>query len=831
MAGSQKVFLRIVGLIGDSSDADEMPDRVNVTGRGRLIPTIALGAGDVAQGPDSLHEIRLIEPVDFEIIDGMLTYDGKPYVWLPVPSGEWMWRITFDNLVVGDQLRELNDFVFPLDPATPAQIADENYPGINLAQYGIASWAPGTVNLTAEAIQQITIYLGRAGNAARDAEQAVQDTIDAGAVAKGEMEATAAAAEARIDVEHEHVHQDAAHVDQVAAQVAAALDQANVFAQDQVPPYLQKESLDTDYAPATGAVHLHEIAGSGDDDGPAIVAALAENGHLLGREGDVYTIKSMQTVELAPGSRIRIDLNGATLRFADGGGINIGKRYQTPFLTTGCSAGLVYGGTNFVVDSTLDVEEGDLLSIASPVTWVPGIPMTATYIVSDVDHETGQVWVEGRSVSEITPAQIADAGAIGEVTVSFYKVADSIELVNGTIDTTDKTGHDTLVGINGARRAVTRNLHILSPTRTGVNLLYIGHWSADECSVRDHGYVNRDMGYVNAPDAPGGYGFGYGFLCSHVYFAHIRNSHSFSGWHGFDTARGTTYTLFDGCVSHKDAYGWSTHEGSWIMHVRSCVALGGLGVTCRSLELIVDGNTRLETLHNCIGLGDGRLRVVLDGVTLSSREGSEVYMGSGSMQDYHRPANLRPLVIAKNITSAPHPRPLVLRTSGDAVVTGVTRIGQEGASDNDALQVIGNGVDSSVIFSNSDFVNVGQQTPLSAIDCRFIMLRNITQDGTVGIPSGSSILTVRSNDVTAPIEIRAHNVVGNGKIERIVRVFQGIPTVDAISNSGFRWLASGDGGRLRNALWNAVRTGTDNASIVLGTMTVTKNEGNITLAV
>ena len=170
MSGSQKVFLRIVGLIGDSDDPGEMPDRVNVTGRGRLVPTIAAGTGDVAQGPDSLHEIRLIEPVPFEIIDGMLTYNAKPYVWLPVPTGEWMWRITFDHVRVGEQLRELRDFLFPLDAATPAQIADEGYPGVNLAQYGIGSWEPGTVNLTAEAISQITIYLGRASNAAISAE-------------------------------------------------------------------------------------------------------------------------------------------------------------------------------------------------------------------------------------------------------------------------------------------------------------------------------------------------------------------------------------------------------------------------------------------------------------------------------------------------------------------------------------------------------------------------------------------------------------------------------------------------------------------------------------
>ena len=184
MAGSQKVFLRIVGLIGDSDDPDEMPDRVNVSGRGRLVPTIATGAGDVAQGPDSLHEIRLIEPVPFEIIDGMLTYNAKPYVWLPVPTGEWMWRITFEQIRIGESLRELRDFTFPLDAATPAQIADEGYPGVNLAQYGIGAWEPGTVNLTAEAIQQITIYLGRASNAAGDAEGSASAAASSAAAAE-----------------------------------------------------------------------------------------------------------------------------------------------------------------------------------------------------------------------------------------------------------------------------------------------------------------------------------------------------------------------------------------------------------------------------------------------------------------------------------------------------------------------------------------------------------------------------------------------------------------------------------------------------------------------
>lgn len=239
MGGSQKVFLRIVGLIGDSGDPDEMPDRVNVTGSGRLIPTIAVGAADVAQGPDSLHEIRLIEPVPFDIVDGMLTYDAKPYVWLPVPTGEWMWRITFDQVRVGEHLRELRDFMFPLDAATEAQIADPGYPGVNLAQYGIGAWEPGTVNLTAQAISQITIYLGRASNAAGDAEQSraaaqqlVTDHTAHTAQVTADLAQTISTFETQLDATHDHIHLDVEHADTHAIAAGAASDIATTKASE-----------------------------------------------------------------------------------------------------------------------------------------------------------------------------------------------------------------------------------------------------------------------------------------------------------------------------------------------------------------------------------------------------------------------------------------------------------------------------------------------------------------------------------------------------------------------------------------------------------------------
>lgn len=72
---------------------------------------------------------------------------------------------------------------------------------------------------------------------------------EAAATAAGLSAAAAMAAKDRAILEHEHVHLDAAHVDAVAAQIPVLLEQANVFAQDQVPPFLQDAVLKATYAP------------------------------------------------------------------------------------------------------------------------------------------------------------------------------------------------------------------------------------------------------------------------------------------------------------------------------------------------------------------------------------------------------------------------------------------------------------------------------------------------------------------------------------------------------------------------------------------------------
>lgn len=146
MSGYQKVYLRVAGLVGDTSgDEDDKPDRVLATGSGSFVPTLPESSGDVQRGPDGLEEIMLPDSVQFTIVDGMVTQGGRPYVWLPVPSGSWMWQIEFNRVQIGSRNWVLKSFSFPLTAATQAQENDPAYVGINLAYYAVGAWSPGEV--------------------------------------------------------------------------------------------------------------------------------------------------------------------------------------------------------------------------------------------------------------------------------------------------------------------------------------------------------------------------------------------------------------------------------------------------------------------------------------------------------------------------------------------------------------------------------------------------------------------------------------------------------------------------------------------------------------
>lgn len=134
MADYQKIYLRVTGTIGDTPlDEDKFPDRVMATGTAFLKPNIRDGYAENAVGPDGIAELNLPAPIQCEIANGWLTFNGDPYVWLLVSRELWNWNISFPQLRVNGVSKKLDSFNFTLEPATPSQLADPLYKGINLA--------------------------------------------------------------------------------------------------------------------------------------------------------------------------------------------------------------------------------------------------------------------------------------------------------------------------------------------------------------------------------------------------------------------------------------------------------------------------------------------------------------------------------------------------------------------------------------------------------------------------------------------------------------------------------------------------------------------------
>lgn len=148
----QKVWLRVTGRIGDTTDdVDDYPDRVMATGRAFIKPNVDDTYREKVEGPDGYTEISLPSPVPVEIVNGLVTYLGKPFVWLDVPETGWNWNISFADIRIRGEARQMAAFNFDLEPATPTEIANaalpeadpDYYRGVNLADL-MQFTAPGT---------------------------------------------------------------------------------------------------------------------------------------------------------------------------------------------------------------------------------------------------------------------------------------------------------------------------------------------------------------------------------------------------------------------------------------------------------------------------------------------------------------------------------------------------------------------------------------------------------------------------------------------------------------------------------------------------------------
>lgn len=348
------------------------------------------------------------------------------------------------------------------------------------------------------------------------------------------------------------------------------------------------------------------------DDTTALRAALAwsaANGGrtVAGTPGAAYAIRTAgELVDAGSGGRVDLDLRGGRLRFFDTGGLNVG-RSTTPASTVNVTADVRRGGTFITVADASGIAKGDLIVVKSPVEWVAGIELSQTYLVSDVDGNN--VHVEGRIVGDMTAAMTTAASKTGPLTVAVHKVADYFGLRNAILEAPTKGGAATMLMVRGFRQFRIENVDVVNPNRMGIYTHLCGSGTVVNSTTRDHGYVTKDEGYANIPSAPGGLGFGYGFIAAYCGTVHYNGCHSFSGWHGFDVARGTSVAVFNDCVVHKDAFGISSHEGVWDLRVTGCQFLGGLGITNRGNELTVTGCTFSTSGSGITSGTPGRLTV------------------------------------------------------------------------------------------------------------------------------------------------------------------------------------------------------------------------------
>lgn len=340
------------------------------------------------------------------------------------------------------------------------------------------------------------------------------------------------------------------------------------------------------------------------DDSEFVESALnytrSVNGKLECSAGKTYLIEQNVSISMDGVSYLEWDLMGATLDFQSGGGLSLGQ--AIPFLETTTATDLIKGATKFDVNDTTGVSKGDLVFIVSPVEWVSGIYLQQTYTIGDVDGNT--IYVDGLIVGDISEQQKTDASVVGDTVVRFYKLSKNLTLRNGNITSTTRDGASTLLYLRCQDQYLIENIAVYQPNRSGVYTIYCGKGQIHNCTTVDSGYVEGDQGYNSVPSSPSGLSYGYGFITANSYVTHFIGCHSYSGWHGFDVARGQTFAIFNDCVIHKDAFGFSSHEGSWSFEIYNSEVLGGLCVTTRSAELIIKDCKFTTSLSRCI-IGNG----------------------------------------------------------------------------------------------------------------------------------------------------------------------------------------------------------------------------------
>lgn len=282
-------YASVADVVGDS---DNDPQLAPLTAD--VVFTPAIDRGLVEAAVSSNVAIGLVAaPIPARIVNGVLVDNlGSTDVTLhtfierPLRYVAEFSNVTYSSIPLPGGIKTFK-FGLPADPARTnlvdvhptTKASDESSPSLALWYTRRAEQAAENADVSA--------------SAAEEARTGAEDARTGAETAKGLSEA----AETRIDIEHEHVHQDVQHVDAIVPQVQALLGQANVFSQDQVPPYLQRASLDASYARATWAdVRTYGAKGDGvTDDTEAIQSAMdsmAPSGGCVYFPAGVYVVSA-----------------------------------------------------------------------------------------------------------------------------------------------------------------------------------------------------------------------------------------------------------------------------------------------------------------------------------------------------------------------------------------------------------------------------------------------------------------------------------------------------------------------------------------------------------
>lgn len=316
------------------------------------------------------------------------------------------------------------------------------------------------------------------------------------------------------------------------------------------------------------------------DDSQAFLDAVtycSQNGIKLVSNGTkTYRLATNKTLSRVGHKYLQVDLGGATV-FCDNASLKF--TMPTAFLTTTMTSEVSRGISYLDLTSVTGIVPGDLIEIVCPYKSGPNHDDSLHYYVA---HElTGnKVYIEGRTVADISVAQIvADGGSgtLASFTVNVYHLNEPINWVNTNLIVSDTAGVITgALEFNACKLLWLDNFTTDGHCRTQIYIRRNAYDMVSNSTFNHFGYTN-DIGTVaplvsGTPNA-----YGYGILRERNWISKTDNCVGRHGWHTFDDTYGQMHSFYSDCVSERVQGGFSTHNGAWHVYYDNCTAIGASG--------------------------------------------------------------------------------------------------------------------------------------------------------------------------------------------------------------------------------------------------------------